>query len=329
MLYNATRFCYSERNPFLLLWIGQSSSFRKRCIMKRNIFASLLAVAVLSLSTVNVFAAEAGVLGLKPSANQGSQSSNDTTNKDISGIIYDTGKYQYPAQQLAAENRQFDKYDWRLFQRFDTQELMYNEWAAVMNFHTSEFSNNVYRKNEDGTITYFFDFRESGLKYSEIEMTGSSGKKFYGSDNKLCFDRNDEVNTYIPISLNVRVYTSPEKCFPFGTRITVPGSHDHNWNIIPFSQYQENFWVNVLNGSLSQEESSLYDAEYGKTVDPVKLYYPSRPIYVSGWCLNDIAGKIRLINSCFKDENPENCSAYVYDVHKMLQGMSNIKKLRS
>lgn len=297
--------------------------------MKRNIFASLLAVAVLSLSTVNVFAAEAGVLGLKPSANQGSQSSNDTTNKDVSGIIYDTGKYQYPAQQLAAENRQFDKYDWRLFQRFDTQELMYNEWAAVMNFHTSEFSNNVYRKNEDGTITYFFDFRESGLKYSEIEMTGSSGKKFYGSDNKLCFDRNDEVNTYIPISLNVRVYTSPEKCFPFGTRITVPGSHDHNWNIIPFSQYQENFWVNVLNGSLSQEESSLYDAEYGKTVDPVKLYYPSRPIYVSGWCLNDIAGKIRLINSCFKDENPENCSAYVYDVHKMLQGMSNIKKLRS
>ena len=300
--------------------------------MKKNFLLRTLAVAILS---VNVLAmqAEAGVLGLKPSANQSvtQSSGNNTnaTNTEVQNVQYDTGKYQYPAQQLIAENRQFDKYDWRLFRRFDTQELMYNEWAAVMNFHTSEFSNNVYRKNEDGTITYFFDFRESGLKYSEIEMTGSSGKKFYGSDNKLCFDRNDEVNTYIPISLNVRVYTSPEKCFPFGTRITVPGSHDHNWNIIPFSQYQENFWVNVLNGSLSQEESSLYDAEYGKTVDPVKLYYPSRPIYVSGWCLNDIAGKIRLINSCFKDENPENCSAYVYDVHKMLQGMSNIKKLRS
>ena len=158
--------------------------------MKKNFLLRTLAVAILS---VNVLAmqAEAGVLGLKPSANQGSQSSNDTTNKDVSGIIYDTGKYQYPAQQLAAENRQFDKYDWRLFQRFDTQELMYNEWAAVMNFHTSEFSNNAYHKNEDGTTTYFFDFRESGLKYSEIEMTGSSGKKFYGSDNKLCFDRND------------------------------------------------------------------------------------------------------------------------------------------
>ena len=299
--------------------------------MKKSFLLTALAVATMS---VNVLAmqAEAGTTGLKPSANQGvtqSSGNTSTTNTDVQNVQYDTTKYQFPAQQLKAEGKNFDKYDWELFQRFDTQELMYNEWAAVMNFHTSEFSNNVYRKNEDGTITYFFDFRESGLKYSEIEMTGSSGKKFYGSDNKLCFDRNDEVNTYIPISLNVRVYTSPEKCFPFGTRITVPGSHDHNWNIIPFSQYQENFWVNVLNGSLSQEESSLYDAEYGKTVDPVKLYYPSRPIYVSGWCLNDIAGKIRLINSCFKDENPENCSAYVYDVHKMLQGMSNIKKLRS
>lgn len=313
----------------LLLWIGQGSSFRKRCIMKRNIFASLLAVAVLSLSTVNSFAAEAGVLGLKPSANQGTQSTTDATNKDVSSIVYDTGKYQYPAQQLIAENRQFDKYDWRLFQRFDTQELMYNEWATVMNFHTSEYSENNYRNNEDGTTTRFFDFRDSNLKYSEIEVIGSSGKKFYGTDNKLRFNRNDDVNTYIPISLNVRVYTSPEKCFPYGTIITLPGSHDHNWNIIPFSQYQETFWANVLNGSLTPEESALYDAEYGKTVEPVKLYYPSRPIYVSGWCLNDVAQKIKLINSCFKDESPENCSAYVYGTHKMFQGMSNIKKLRS
>ena len=206
---------------------------------------------------------------------------------------------------------------------------MYNEWAAVMNFHTSEYSENNYRNNEDGTTTRFFDFRDSHLKYSEIEVVGSSGKKFSGTDNKLRFNRNDDVNTYIPISLNVRVYTSPEKCFPYGTIITLPGSHDHNWNIIPFSQYQETFWANVLNGSLTPEESALYDAEYGKTVDPVKLYYPSRPIYVSGWCLTDVAQKIKLINGCFKDESPENCSAYVYSTHKMFQGMSNIKKLRS
>ena len=299
-------------------------------MIKKGIVA-MLAVAVLSLSTVNSFTAKAGVLGLKPSANQGitqSSTNTSTTNTDVQNVQYDTSKYQYPAQQLAAENRQFDKYDWRLFRRFDTQELMYNEWAAVMNFHTSEFSNNAYHKNEDGTTTYFFDFRESGLKYSEIEMTGSSGKKFYGSDNKLCFDRNDEVNTYIPISLEVRVYTKPENCFPYGTIITVPGSHDHNWNINPLTFYQETFWANVLNGSLTPEESALYDANYGKTVDPVKLYYPSRPIYVSGWCLTDVAQKIKLINDCFKDENPENCSAYVYSVHKKLQATNGIKKLR-
>ena len=94
--------------------------------MKKSFLLTALAVATMS---VNVLAmqAQAGTTGLKPSANQGTQSTTDATNKDVSGIVYDTGKYQYPAQQLIAENRQFDKYDWRLFQRFDTQELMYNE----------------------------------------------------------------------------------------------------------------------------------------------------------------------------------------------------------
>ena len=300
--------------------------------MIKKIFVTMLAVAVLSLSTVNSFAAKAGVLGLKPSANQSvTQSSGNTNaaNTDVQNVQYDTSKYQYPAEQLRAEGKNFDKYDWRLFQRFDTQELMYNEWASAMNFNATEYSQNVYHNNDDGTTTRFFDFSESSLKYFEVEMIGSSGKKISASDNKLCFRRNDEVNTYIPISLNIRVYTSPEKCFPYGTIITLPGSHDHNWNIIPYSQYQETFWANVLNGSLTQEESALYDTEYGKTVEPVKLYYPSKPIYVSGWCLNDIAQKMKLINSCFKDESPENCSAYVYSTHKMFQGMSNIKKLRS
>ena len=299
--------------------------------MMNKSLVTMLTVAVLSLSTVSSFTVEADVLGLKPSANQGAtQSSGNTTNAastDAQNVQYDTAKYQYPAQQLATENRQFDKYDWKLFQRFDNHELMYSEWAAEMNFNAAEYSANAFRKNEDGTTTYFFDFRESGLKYDEIERIGSSGKKFYGSGNELRFRRNDEVNTYIPISLRVKVYTKPENCFPFSMQITIPGSHDHAWNIIPLGFYQENFWFNVLNGSLTPEESALYDANYGKAVDPVKLYYPSRPIYVSGWCLNDLAQKIRLINSCFKDENPENCSAYVYSVHKMLQSMSSIKKL--
>lgn len=292
---------------------------------------TMLTVAAISLSAVNTFAAEAGVLGLKPSANQSvtqSQSGNTgATNTDVQSTQYDTVKYQYPAQQLSAENRQFDKYDWHLFQRFDNHELMYNEWAAAMNFHADEYSSNVFRENQDGTKTRFFDFSESNLKYCEVERIGSSGKKFYGSDNMLNFKRNDEVNTYIPISLKIKVYTKPENCWPFSTQFTIPGSHNHRWDIIPIGFYQETFWHNVLNGSLTPEESALYDAQYGKTVDPVKLYYPSRPIYVSGWCLTDMAQNIKLINNCFKDENPENCSAYVYEVHRMLQNMSSMKKL--
>ena len=294
--------------------------------MKKSFLLTALAVATMS---VNVLAmqVQAGTTGLKPSANQGAQSSNDTTNKDVSGIVYDTGKYQYPAQQLIAENRQFDKYDWRLFQRFDNHELMYNEWAEAMNFHADEYSANVFHDNPDGTKSRFFDFRESSLKYFEIEWLGSSGKKIFIADNDLRFKRNDTVNTYIPISLAINVYTKPENCWPFSGHITIPGSHDHNWNINPIGFYQETFWHNVQNGTLTPEESALYDAQYGKTVDPVKLYYPSRPIYVSGWCLTDMAQNIKLINSCFKDEDPENCSAYVYEVHRMFQSMSSMKKL--
>jgi len=299
--------------------------------MMNKSLVTMLTVAAISLSAVNTFAAEAGVLGLKPSANQSvtqSQSGNTgATNTDVQSTQYDTVKYQYPAQQLSAENRQFDKYDWHLFQRFDNHELMYNEWAAAMNFHADEYSSNVFRENQDGTKTRFFDFSESNLKYCEVERIGSSGKKFYGSDNMLNFKRNDEVNTYIPISLKIKVYTKPENCWPFSTQFTIPGSHNHRWDIIPIGFYQETFWHNVLNGSLTPEESALYDAQYGKTVDPVKLYYPSRPIYVSGWCLTDMAQNIKLINNCFKDENPENCSAYVYEVHRMLQNMSSMKKL--
>ena len=297
--------------------------------MKKNFLLRTLAVAILS---VNVLAmqAEAGVLGLKPSANQGvtqSSTNTSTANTDVQNVQYDTSKYQYPAQQLIAEGRQFDKYNWRLFQRFDTQELMYNEWAAAMNFHADEYSSNVFHENQDGTKTRFFDFRESSLKYFEIEWLGSSGKKIFIADNDLRFKRNDTVNTYIPISLAINVYTKPENCWPFSGHITIPGSHDHNWNINPIGFYQETFWHNVQNGTLTPEESALYDAQYGKTVDPVKLYYPSRPIYVSGWCLTDMAQNIKLINSCFKDEDPENCSAYVYEVHRMFQSMSSMKKL--
>jgi len=99
--------------------------------MKKSFLLPALAVATLS---VNVLAiqAEAGTTGLKPSANQGvTQSSGNasTTNTDVQNVQYDTGKYQYPAQQLKAEGKNFDRYDWHLYQRFDNGQLMYYQWA--------------------------------------------------------------------------------------------------------------------------------------------------------------------------------------------------------
>ena len=99
--------------------------------MKKSFLLTALAVATLS---VNVLAiqAEAGTTGLKPSANQGvTQSSGNasTTNTDVQNVQYDTGKYQYPAQQLKAEGKNFDRYDWHLYQRFDNGQLMYYQWA--------------------------------------------------------------------------------------------------------------------------------------------------------------------------------------------------------
>jgi len=100
--------------------------------MIKKIFVAMLAVAVLSLSTVNSFAAKAGVLGLKPSANQGitqSSGNTSTTNTDVQSVQYDTAKYQFPAEQLKAEGKNFDRYDWHLYQRFDNGQLMYYQWA--------------------------------------------------------------------------------------------------------------------------------------------------------------------------------------------------------
>ena len=99
--------------------------------MKRSCVVTTLVVATLS---VNVLAiqAEAGTTGLKPSANQSTTQSSgnaSTTNTDVQNVQYDTGKYQFPAQQLKAENKTFDATDWHLYQRFDNGQLMYYQWA--------------------------------------------------------------------------------------------------------------------------------------------------------------------------------------------------------
>ena len=99
--------------------------------MKKSFLLTALAVATMS---VNVLAiqAQAGTTGLKPSANQGvtqSSGNTNTANTEVQNVQYDSIRYQFPAQQLKAENKTFDATDWHLYQRFDNGQLMYYQWA--------------------------------------------------------------------------------------------------------------------------------------------------------------------------------------------------------
>jgi hypothetical protein len=303
--------------------------------MKKKTFLVTM-LAVVAFAT-NVFAteAEAGVLGLKPSANQSvtqSQSGNtaNAANTDVQNVQYDTTKYQFPAQQLKAEGKNFNKYDWRLFQRFDTGELMIQAWADGMNWHIREYSNNTFSRDvrTTGKYTYAFDFREEFLSYFDKEYT-MNGMRKSSSDNEISFVRNDSVNVDIPVRMNVDVHVKPENCYPRGTRITVPGAMHHNGSGEPIGIYQELYWENASSGQTTNETVEDYNAKYGHAIDPVKLYYPTvdRALYVSGWCLDDVAKYMSIIDSVYLDENPENTSHYTYLLHYKLRSLEGMKKV--
>lgn len=299
--------------------------------MIKKIFVAMLAVAVLSLSTVNSFAAKAGVLGLKPSANQSAtQSSGNNTNAantDVQNVQYNTGKYQYPAQQLAAENRQFDKYNWRLFQRFDNGELMVQAWADGLGWRIREYADNTYERTP-GERTYAFDLREEVLPYYDCEYT-INGMRKSSSENEFFFMRNDSANYDIPVKMEIDVHVKSEHCYPRGTQIVVPGAMNHNGSGEPYSVYQELYWYNSSNGQTTNETVDDYNAKYGHAIEPVKLYYPgvNRALYVSGWCLDDVAKYMPIIDSAYLDENPENCSHYTYQLHYKLRSLPGMKQI--
>ena len=297
--------------------------------MKRSFLLTALAVATMS---VNVLAiqAQAGTTGLKPSANQGvTQPSGDTTNAastDAQSVQYDTTKYQFPAQQLKAEGKNFDKYNWRLFQRFDTGELMVQAWADGLNWRIREYADNTYERTP-GERTYMFDLREEVLPYYDCEYT-INGMRRSSSENKLFFMRNDSGHMDIPVRMRVGVHVKPENCYPRGTQIVVPGAMNHNGSGEPFAVYQEEYWQNSDNGQTTNETVDDYNAKYGHPIEPVKLYYPSvdRALYVSGWCLDDVAKYMPIIDSVYLDDNPENNSHYTYLLHYKLRSLPGMKQ---
>ena len=151
--------------------------------MTNKSLVTMLTVAAISFSAVNPFTAEAGVLGLKPSANQGSQSSantDTTTNKEVpSDIQYDTGKYQYPAQQLIAEGRQFDKYNWRLYQRFADGQFDYKAWANNLGYVAVDYSDNN-NSTENNVVTSNLNLKDWNNSYISGPLTwDDKGKKIF------------------------------------------------------------------------------------------------------------------------------------------------------
>ena len=298
--------------------------------MKKTFLVTMLAVVAFA---TNVFAteAEAGVLGLKPSANQSvTQSSGNTTNAantDVQNVQYDTGKYQYPAQQLKAEGKNFDKYNWSLFQRFDTGELMVQAWADGLGWRIREYADNTAAAARGGERIYAFDLREEVLPYYDCEYT-INGMRKSSSENELFFMRNDSEHMDIPVRMSVEVHVRPENCYARGTRIVVPGAMNHNGSGEPFAVYQELYWNNASNGQTTNETVDDYNAKFGHPIEPVKLYYPSvdRALYVSGWCLDYVTKYMPIIDSVYLDDNPENNSHYTYLLHYKLRSLPGMKQ---
>ena len=174
--------------------------------MKKIFLVTALAVATLS---VNVLAiqAEAGVLGLKPSANQSvTQSSGNTNaaNTDVQNVQYDTSKYQFPAQQFKAENKTFDATDWHLYQRFDNGQLMYYQWA--------EDTGNIVEEGRYNSSGQGRKYGVEGLRALEpfyVNPESSEGEVFG------C----PEVDGYRAISPDKIVVFESKRTDPFGMRI--------------------------------------------------------------------------------------------------------------
>ena len=174
--------------------------------MKRSFLVTALAVATMF---VNVLAiqAEAGTTGLKPSANQGvtqSSGNTNTTNTDVQNVQYDTSKYQFPAQQLKAENKTFDATDWHLYQRFDNGQLMYYQWA--------EDTGNIVEEGRYNSSGQGRKYGVEGLRALEpfyVNPESSEGEVFG------C----PEVDGYRAISPDKIVVFESKRTDPFGMRI--------------------------------------------------------------------------------------------------------------
>lgn len=266
--------------------------------------------------SVNVLAiqAEAGTTGLKPSANQGNQNSTDTTtNKEVpSDFVYDTSKYQYPAEQLIAEGRQFDKYNWRLYQRFADGQFSYVDWARDNGFVADEYSNNN-NSTENNIFISHFNLKDWNNPYvNGLIIDDSNGLKSFYTDNNIFFRKKigDEAImkdwTLMP-QISIEVTFDPQGCWEDHQEIYTP-MYFMNGYWHKHATFNEKWWIDVKEASfITKEGANWWNENIAHPKDPIQLYYPERPdlkLYISGFNMDRVAQHSQYINNIYTDDNP-------------------------
>ena len=281
--------------------------------MKRSFLVIALAVATIS---VNILAmqAQAGTTGLKPSANQGTQSSSDTTtNKEVpSDIVYDTNKYQYPAQQLIAEGRQFNRYNWRLYQRFADGQFTYVDWARDNGFIADELSDNN-SSIENNVFISHFNLKDWNNPYLNGPFTwDDTGKKEFSTDNRIVFRKkvSDESimkdRTLTP-RVSIEVAFDPQGCWEEHNEIYTP-MYFMNGYWHKHATFNEKWWIDAKEASfITKEGANWWNENIAHPKDPIQLYYPERPdlkLYISAFNMDRVALHCHYINNIYTDNNP-------------------------
>lgn len=281
--------------------------------MKRSFLLTALAVATIS---VNILAmqAQAGTTGLKPSANQSGQSSTDTTaNKEVqSDIQYDTSKYQYPAQQLIAEGRQFNRYNWRLYQRFADGQFAYVDWARDNGFVADELSDNN-SSIENNVFISHFNLKDWNNPHLNGPFTwDDTGKKEFSTDNRIVFRKkvSDESimkdRTLTP-RVSIEVAFDPQGCWEEHNEIYTP-MYFMNGYWHKHATFNEKWWIDAKEASfITIEGVHWWNENIAHPKDPIQLYYPERPdlkLYISGFNMDRVTLHCHYINNVYTDDNP-------------------------
>lgn len=280
-------------------------------MIKKSI-ATMLAVAAISLSAVNSFAAEAGVLGLKPSANQGATQSSgntaSTANTDAQSVQYDTSKYQFPAQQLKAENKTFDATDWHLYQRFDNGQLMYYQWAEDAGYIIEEGRYNTDGKGKKYGVEGILSLEplyvnpETWEREVDIdECPEVDGYRVVYPDKLVSFESKSTDQFGLRIQIQSPVFSNPALTYSQELTIVLPTDFDAgvgNWSIFDLRQKYE-FQANARRAG--KVKHVYYTAFYSlkRNVTNVRLYRENQNeiLYISTDQLNQIGSMMKVTST--------------------------------